>query len=124
MYTPLGEKLERMLTRDEVKSMLECIKLLYDHGIIHRDLGPHNFVKYKGQFILIDFGTALFLDSENDSSLQMSPKKRYYQGSIEFAAFTILELIENIQSEKSKKQTTRKRKNQDRDQDKNENPYS
>lgn len=45
-------------TRYYWKEMLECIRAVHDHDIVHSDLKPANFVLVKGQLKLIDFGIA------------------------------------------------------------------
>ena len=40
------------------KEMLECVKAIHDHDIVHSDLKPANFLLAKGRLKLIDFGIA------------------------------------------------------------------
>lgn len=121
MYTPRGEKLERGLTKEEVLSLLDCIKVLRENNIIHRDLGPNNLIKSNGKIVLIDFGTAIFFNfnGKNDSICHDKKEiRRSYQGSVEFAAAHILEHLvdteKQVESKNTQKtsntRTSRKRK--------------
>ena len=53
-----GAKLDVSFTRYYWKEMLECVQAVHDHGIVHSDLKPANFLLVKGQLKLIDFGIA------------------------------------------------------------------
>lgn len=41
------------------KQMLKCISVLHEHGIVHCDLKPANFVVFQGRLKVIDFGIAV-----------------------------------------------------------------
>ncbi|KAL1954636.1 hypothetical protein VTO42DRAFT_877 [Malbranchea cinnamomea] len=47
-----------VFTRFYWKEMLECVKAIHDHDIVHSDLKPANFLVAKGRLKLIDFGIA------------------------------------------------------------------
>lgn len=47
-----------VFTRFYWKEMLECVKAIHDHEIVHSDLKPANFLLAKGRLKLIDFGIA------------------------------------------------------------------
>lgn len=51
-------KLDITFTRHYWKEMLECVRSVHDHDIVHSDLKPANFLLVKGQLKLIDFGIA------------------------------------------------------------------
>ena len=51
-------KLDITFTRHYWKEMLECVRAVHDHDIVHSDLKPANFLLVKGQLKLIDFGIA------------------------------------------------------------------
>lgn len=51
-------KLDITFTRHYWKEMLECVRAVHEHGIVHSDLKPANFLLVKGQLKLIDFGIA------------------------------------------------------------------
>ena len=53
-----GAKLDISFTRYYWSQMLECVQAVHDHGIVHSDLKPANFLLVKGQLKLIDFGIA------------------------------------------------------------------
>lgn len=53
-----GSKLDITFTRHYWKEMLECVKAIHEHEIVHSDLKPANFLLVKGQLKLIDFGIA------------------------------------------------------------------
>ena len=40
------------------KEMLECVQSVHEHGIVHTDLKPANFLMVEGRLRLIDFGIA------------------------------------------------------------------
>ncbi len=40
------------------KEMLECVQAVHEHGIVHSDLKPANFLLVQGRLKLIDFGIA------------------------------------------------------------------
>lgn len=40
------------------KEMLECVRAIHAHAVVHSDLKPANFVLVKGRLKLIDFGIA------------------------------------------------------------------
>lgn len=79
--------------------ILECVKELHELDIIHRDLTPNHFMKHpNGEVILIDFGSAYFINSkqELDTSKDDITKFCRYNGSIEFAADQILEYLSDL----------------------------
>ena len=45
-------------TRYFWKEMLECVQAVHQHGIVHSDLKPANFLLVQGRLKLIDFGIA------------------------------------------------------------------
>ncbi|RMZ86976.1 hypothetical protein DV736_g5803, partial [Chaetothyriales sp. CBS 134916] len=51
-------KMDVTFTRHYWKEMLECVAAVHEHGIVHSDLKPANFLLVKGQLKLIDFGIA------------------------------------------------------------------
>jgi serine/threonine-protein kinase TTK/MPS1 len=51
-------KLDVTFTRYYWKEMLACVQAVHQHGIVHSDLKPANFLLVKGQLKLIDFGIA------------------------------------------------------------------
>lgn len=53
-----GASLDVSFTRYYWKEMLECVQAVHEHGIVHSDLKPANFLLVKGQLKLIDFGIA------------------------------------------------------------------
>jgi serine/threonine-protein kinase TTK/MPS1 len=53
-----GARLDISFTRFYWKEMLECVQAVHDHGIVHSDLKPANFLVVNGQLKLIDFGIA------------------------------------------------------------------
>lgn len=53
-----SSKLDITFTRHYWKEMLECVQAVHEHGIVHSDLKPANFLLVKGQLKLIDFGIA------------------------------------------------------------------
>ncbi|KAI9048101.1 hypothetical protein LZ554_007897 [Drepanopeziza brunnea f. sp. 'monogermtubi'] len=51
-------KFDPSFVRHYWKEMLECLKAIHEHDIVHSDLKPHNFVLVQGRLKLIDFGIA------------------------------------------------------------------
>lgn len=51
-------KLDVTFTRYYWKEMLACVQAVHQHGVVHSDLKPANFLLVKGQLKLIDFGIA------------------------------------------------------------------
>jgi serine/threonine-protein kinase TTK/MPS1 len=51
-------KFDATFTRHYWKEMLECLKAVHEHDIVHSDLKPANFVLVHGSLKLIDFGIA------------------------------------------------------------------
>lgn len=50
--------------------MLRSIEYIHDHHIVHHDIKPSNFLLgYDCNLKLIDFGSAMELNSENENSL-------------------------------------------------------
>lgn len=43
VYSPRGHRMEK-LTKRRVKQMINCLKILHQIGLIHRDLGPRHFL--------------------------------------------------------------------------------
>jgi serine/threonine-protein kinase TTK/MPS1 len=58
-------KLDIPFTRFYWQEMLECVRAVHQHDIVHSDLKPANFLLVKGQLKLIDFGIANAIDIEN-----------------------------------------------------------
>lgn len=50
--------LDLSFTRFYWKEMLECVQAVHQHGIVHSDLKPANFLLVQGRLKLIDFGIA------------------------------------------------------------------
>lgn len=50
--------LDMEFVRYHAREMLRCVKVVHDHGIVHSDLKPANFVFVKGILKIIDFGIA------------------------------------------------------------------
>ena len=44
-----GAKLDISFTRYYWKEMLECVQAVHNHGVVHSDLKPANFLLVKGQ---------------------------------------------------------------------------
>lgn len=60
--------------------MVETIRTIWDRGICHRDLAPHNWIMHQGRYVLIDFGLACPV-----SQL----KKAGFYGTPEFASLAM-----------------------------------
>ena len=103
VYTPRGQPLQRQLTRKQFEKMFDCVRVLVDLGIIHRDITPHHFLSAKTSsgienIFLIDFGSATFIEKEDLNScskLEAQAAKHGYLGSVRFAATSILDSIVN-----------------------------
>lgn len=57
-------KLDLSFTRYYWKEMLECLKAVHEHDIVHSDLKPANFVLVHGRLKLIDFGIANAIETD------------------------------------------------------------
>lgn len=103
VYTPRGEPLENQsITQKQFEQMFECLRSMFNKGIIHRDLTPHHFLVTKDKRIfVIDFGSAILIsdDELNDSNLGKELEssdpayQNNYRGSIRFAATKILKCL-------------------------------
>ena len=51
-------KFDPSFTRHYWREMLECVQAVHDHGIVHSDLKPANFLVVQGRLKIIDFGIA------------------------------------------------------------------
>ena len=58
-------RLDIPFTRFYWQEMLECVRSVHAHDIVHSDLKPANFLLVRGQLKLIDFGIANAIDIEN-----------------------------------------------------------
>ena len=58
-------RLDMAFTRYYWQEMLECVRAVHAHDIVHSDLKPANFLLVKGQLKLCDFGIANAIDVEN-----------------------------------------------------------
>ncbi|XP_011863190.1 PREDICTED: serine/threonine-protein kinase MPS1 isoform X2 [Vollenhovia emeryi] len=53
--------------------MLTAVKHIHEHGVIHSDLKPGNFVLVRGRLKLIDFGIASSINSDMTSVVKNNP---------------------------------------------------
>lgn len=106
VYTPRGQPLQRQLTRKQFEKMFDCVRVLVDLGIIHRDITPNHFLSAKTSsgienIFLIDFGSATFIEGGDLNSSELVDQnvqqdaKHVYQGSVGFAATSILDSLVN-----------------------------
>ncbi|GAB7364955.1 hypothetical protein MBLNU230_g5740t1 [Neophaeotheca triangularis] len=58
-------RLDTVFIRYHWKEMLECVRAVHDHDIVHSDLKPANFLLVSGKLKLIDFGIANAIDTDN-----------------------------------------------------------
>ncbi|KAF2859686.1 Pkinase-domain-containing protein [Piedraia hortae CBS 480.64] len=68
LTTHLGgqdDKFDNCFTRHYWREMLECVKAVHEHDIVHSDLKPANFLLVSGRLKLIDFGIANAIDTDN-----------------------------------------------------------
>ncbi len=72
----------RVLTADEamnyMRQMLEALKVIHSHGVLHRDIAPDNIYITKSKHIMIlDFGSARYEIEQNERNLSMIVKAGY-----------------------------------------------
>ncbi len=72
----------RTLTADEamryMRQMLEALKVIHSHGILHRDIAPDNIYITKNNHIkILDFGSARYEIEQNERNLSMIVKAGY-----------------------------------------------
>lgn len=100
IYTPHCHKLEYPLSKKEIFGIFDSIAELQKFGIVHRDLSPNHFMKHptNGAVVLIDFGCAHFIDlnPKLDTSNHDTTPFYSFNGSIEFAAHSILEHLSDF----------------------------
>lgn len=68
------------------RDMLECVKVIHKHEIIHRDIKPDNFRVKNDKVYIIDFGTFITYERLIDS------KTPQFIGSAKFASIDVLRL--------------------------------
>ena len=63
-FIEAGEDISKHSHEDIVRQSAEILDVLYENGIINRDVNPENlYLDKNGILILIDFGWAVFLDN-------------------------------------------------------------
>lgn len=53
-----------MSTKFYFSEMLKCVQAIHEHGVVHADLKPANFLLVKGRLKLIDFGIAAAIPAD------------------------------------------------------------
>ena len=53
-----------------MKKCLNVLKSIHQHGVLHRDIKPQNFMIKHDDIYLIDFGLSIFYIDENDRHIE------------------------------------------------------
>lgn len=79
--------------------MLDSIERLHDHGYVHRDIKPTNFVMGKNdtrnQVFMVDFGLAKEHFDNNGHPMEQQPRADF-RGTITYASLNAHKKIVNL----------------------------
>jgi len=73
---------------DLLSDILEIVKIVHEHNLIHRDIKPDNLIRQseKGQIVLIDFGSVTSVLNFEESTKQVKDYYRTRTGNSGYAA--------------------------------------
>ena len=76
----------------DLQDAFACLEWLRELRVIHRDLSPRHFLKFRSQLFLIDFGFALLLRADADLS-EESEEEVSFSGSSFYAPNSVLQAL-------------------------------
>lgn len=64
-----------------MKPVLDCLSVIHREKLLHRDIAPDNLIlREDGRLVLIDFGTARFLSTDDEQTMTIYYKSGYSAG--------------------------------------------